>query len=81
MPKDRWRAVIASNESKCAYCGKKVWGSTRHIDHKRPRSKGGKTEYDNLQVTCQPCNQEKGDMSDREYRRLRQRQRWARRNA
>ena len=77
VPADLRRAIIARDESRCAYCGKKVWGSYREIDHKQPWSKRGKTVYENLQVTCRPCNKEKGDMTDREYRRLLQRQKWA----
>ena len=78
---DLRRAVIARDESRCVYCKKKVWGRQLHIDHKQPWTRGGKTEYENLQVTCWQCNREKGDMTDKEYRRLRQRQRWARRGA
>ena len=81
IPDDLRRAVIARDQSTCAYCNKQVWGKRLHIDHKQPWSRGGKTEYENLQVTCWQCNKEKGDMTDKEYRRLRQRQRWARRGA
>ena len=70
-------AVIARDKSKCVYCSKGVWGKGLHIDHKYPWSKGGRTTYTNLQVTCWQCNKEKGDMTDREYRRLRERQAWA----
>lgn len=79
VPDDLRRAVIARDQSICAYCNKQVSGKRLHVDHKQPWSRGGKTAYENLQVTCWQCNKEKGDMTDDEYRRLRQRQRWARR--
>ena len=71
------KAIIARDKSKCVYCSRKVWGRGLHIDHRYPWSKGGRTTYTNLQVTCWQCNKEKGDMTDREYRRLRERQAWA----
>jgi len=30
-------------------------------DHIVPYSKGGKTDYDNLQMLCRPCNRKKGN--------------------
>lgn len=43
---------------RCLRCG-----TTRRLglDHIHPVSKGGKTEIDNLQLLCEPCNTEKGD--------------------
>lgn len=32
-----------------------------HADHKKPWSKGGKTEYSNLQLLCPSCNSSKSD--------------------
>lgn len=42
----------------CQYCG-----SRRHltIDHVIPRSKGGKTSWNNLVTACNRCNVSKGD--------------------
>ena len=74
----RW-AIINRDKSTCVYCDKKVQGKALHIDHRYPWSKGGRTTYTNLQVTCWQCNKEKGDMTDTEYRRLRERQQWAKR--
>jgi 5-methylcytosine-specific restriction endonuclease McrA len=43
---------------RCLHCG-----STRRLglDHIRPVSKGGKTEFENLQLLCRFCNETKGD--------------------
>jgi 5-methylcytosine-specific restriction endonuclease McrA len=35
-----------------------------NIDHIKPRSKGGKNEMINLQLTCENCNTEKGNKFD-----------------
>lgn len=40
----------------CAICGCKITLKDCEADHVIPWSKGGKTTYDNLQVTCKDCN-------------------------
>lgn len=40
------------------------------IDHKRPQSKGGKWELENLQCACMYCNQAKGSLSTAEVAAL-----------
>ena len=51
-----WRR---DNEA-CQHCGKQVDFEGMHADHVIPHSKGGKTEVDNGQTLCAPCNQSKG---------------------
>ncbi len=41
---------------KCNYCHESFDESDMHGDHIRPWSKGGKTDYNNLQVLCTTCN-------------------------
>jgi hypothetical protein len=41
---------------KCLKCGAE---ENLCIDHIMPFCRGGKTEFDNLQTLCQPCNQRK----------------------
>ncbi|MCS6822498.1 MAG: HNH endonuclease [Microscillaceae bacterium] len=48
---------------KCQYCG-----STKDLtlDHVLPRSRGGKSSWDNLVTACKPCNSKKGDFTPEE---------------
>lgn len=49
----------------CHYCGKAVIRTIKAvptqatIDHVKPKSKGGKTELDNLVIACLNCNRKK----------------------
>lgn len=45
----------------CQYCGETCDHHELTIDHVRPRSKGGKTNWENCVAACVPCNQEKKD--------------------
>lgn len=49
--------VFLRDEFKCQYCG-----STDDLtfDHVIPRSKGGRTTWDNIVAACSPCNLKKG---------------------
>ncbi len=38
-----------------------------HVDHKRPKSKGGTDDLDNLQLLCPTCNEIKRDLTHREF--------------
>ena len=40
------------------------------IDHKIPVDDGGTKDPDNLQLTCENCNQKKGALSDSAFRAL-----------
>ena len=40
----------------CQYCGRKPPEVTLEIDHLLPTTKGGKTEINNLIVSCRDCN-------------------------
>lgn len=42
----------------CVYCGK--YGLRLTIDHVLPRSRGGKSTFDNMVAACMPCNTKKG---------------------
>lgn len=44
---------------------------TGTAEHIIPRSKGGKHTDDNLTLSCNTCNNDRGDMDFEEYRRLR----------
>ncbi|HEY3250640.1 MAG TPA: HNH endonuclease [Ignavibacteria bacterium] len=47
----------------CCACGRSpatTPGLELHVDHIKPRAKGGKTVFDNLQTLCKDCNLGKG---------------------
>lgn len=71
-PGRKRKALIKRDGLNCAECGVEMKvnletgridlrsskGAT--IDHIRPRSKGGGSELENLQLLCRSCNNEKG---------------------
>lgn len=58
------RNVFIRDKFTCAYCSKKVKKPT--VDHVIPRSRGGKTCWDNAVTACRPCNSAKEDKTPRE---------------
>lgn len=59
----RWvrAAVLRRDGSLCRLCGEMIAdGSARHLDHRRPWSKGGDSTVENLQVAHARCNLRKG---------------------
>lgn len=44
----------------CALCGKELTKETVTVDKIKPGIKGGKYTWDNIQPTCNPCNQDRG---------------------
>jgi 5-methylcytosine-specific restriction endonuclease McrA len=53
------RAVFARDRWTCQYCGRERGNLT--VDHVIPRSKGGRSTWDNIVTCCGPCNRRKGD--------------------
>ena len=58
IPEDLRNQVWERDGNKCVICGATEKLS---IDHIHPWSKGGKTEFDNLQTLCKSCNSKKGN--------------------
>ncbi len=54
------RNVIARDENRCQYCGKRFSVSQLSIDHVVPKSRGGKSSWLNVVAACNPCNTRKG---------------------
>lgn len=57
-------SIYERDHYRCKKCGKKQYQTDLEIDHIIPISKGGKTEYNNLQTLCRKCNKEKGNRLD-----------------
>lgn len=55
----------------CYLCGEPILeGQKWNLDHVKPRSKGGKTEADNLRPTHYECNSAKADLTLGQYRQI-----------
>ena len=50
--------VLSRDNSRCTRCGAtpKTHGVILHVHHIVPVSKGGRSEMDNLQTSCDYCN-------------------------
>lgn len=53
--------VLARDNWKCAYCSARKPTYQLTFDHVVPRSKGGKTEWENIVMACKECNAKKAD--------------------
>lgn len=62
------RNIFERDKNMCQYCGKKFkkWEFT--LDHVIPRSRGGRSTWENLVLACVPCNVRKGDRLPEEAR-------------
>ncbi len=60
------KAVLARDSWTCQYCGSQRSGLT--VDHVIPRSRGGKSVWDNIVAACAPCNRRKGNRLPREIK-------------
>ncbi len=52
--------VFQRDHFTCQYCAQRFPFHKLTCDHVIPRSKGGKTSWDNLVTACLPCNTKKG---------------------
>lgn len=57
--------VIERDGMRCVYCGLDLERNQIHLDH--VVAEGGATSYDNLQVTCNKCNTEKGTLTEEQF--------------
>jgi 5-methylcytosine-specific restriction endonuclease McrA len=55
------RNIYLRDGCQCQYCGTKPAREDLTIDHVIPRSKGGRSVWENVVVACQACNARKGN--------------------
>jgi len=63
--------VLAQSDGRCALCGATKKERPLDVDHIIPRSRGGKTVLENLQLLCSKCNRTKGNKDDTDFRDFR----------
>ena len=55
--------VLRRDGFRCQYCGKTAQDNIKlHIDHVKPKNRGGTYEIDNLITACKECNLGKSDV-------------------
>lgn len=52
--------IYHRDENRCQYCGLQAERSQLNLDHVVPRSRGGRTTWENVVCCCIPCNLRKG---------------------
>jgi len=60
------RNVWARDKGLCQYCNQTVTVTSMTYDHVLPRSRGGKTTWDNIVLSCSVCNAFKGNKTPHE---------------
>jgi len=60
--------VLMRDKFRCQYCGERGTAFDLTLDHIHPRSRGGRSEAENLCAACIRCNQRKGDRTPDEAR-------------
>ncbi len=53
--------ILIRDRYTCQFCGRTLAASELTLDHVVPRSRGGRTDWDNLVACCHRCNNLKGD--------------------
>ena len=53
--------ILLRDRHTCQFCGSALPAGELTLDHVIPRSRGGRTDWDNLVACCHPCNNRKGD--------------------
>ncbi|MGH9417339.1 MAG: HNH endonuclease [Terriglobales bacterium] len=53
--------ILLRDRNTCQYCGQTASAQLLTLDHVVPRSRGGKSSWENLVACCHACNHHKGD--------------------
>jgi 5-methylcytosine-specific restriction endonuclease McrA len=60
------RNIYKHYSNVCCYCGKKFDTKELNLDHVMPKSRGGKTSWENIVLSCIPCNTNKANKTPHE---------------
>ncbi|MGH9414609.1 MAG: HNH endonuclease [Terriglobales bacterium] len=55
------KSILLRDRNTCQYCGTVCAAQALTLDHVVPRSRGGKSTWENLVTCCHDCNHRKGD--------------------
>lgn len=58
--------IFLRDQYTCQYCGKKFDVKDLTLDHVLPKSRSGKSTWENLVTACKKCNVKKGDRTPKE---------------
>lgn len=58
--------VYTRDGFRCQYCGEKKSSRELNYDHVIPRTRGGRTVWENIVSSCYPCNDRKGGRTPEE---------------
>ena len=58
--------ILLRDRNTCQFCGSVFPSSELTLDHVLPRSRGGRSTWENLVACCYRCNNEKGDRTPEE---------------
>src|ERR1700751_1921015 len=58
--------IFLRDRNNCQFCGRVFPGSELTLDHVVPRSRGGRSSWENLVACCYSCNNSKGDRTPEE---------------
>lgn len=58
--------VLLRDGHRCMYCGGQFEPYQLNYDHVLPRSRGGRTDWENIVSACYDCNSKKGDRTPQE---------------
>ena len=70
VPGSKRYEVLKRAKFRCELCGISAEDRALHVDHIRPRTKGGDNELSNLQALCQLCNTNKRNTDDTDFRNI-----------
>lgn len=60
------RNLWLRDKGQCQFCGKKFPSDEMNMDHVIPKSKGGGSTWENIVLSCIPCNQKKDNKTLKE---------------